>query len=112
MSAYIKLSTLEYPRHEGDIRLEHPEILESQTGDTFPCPDTYALVVTTERPTINPETQLAYEMQPTQVNGIWTMVWAVRDLTSEELQARTDWLAKMEQENLQRELTNETATTN
>lgn len=48
--AYIKLATLEYPLHEGNIRLEHPEILESQTGDTFPCPPTYAKVEQTEPP--------------------------------------------------------------
>lgn len=86
MSAYIKLSTLEYPRHEGDIRYDHPEIREDQTGDTFPCPSTYALVEWTDRPDFNPDTQAAYETPPVQIEGKWKMVWAVRDLTPQEIQ--------------------------
>jgi hypothetical protein len=49
MIAYIRLSNLEHPLHEGDIRLEHPEITEDQTGDTFPCPPTYAMIDMTHR---------------------------------------------------------------
>jgi hypothetical protein len=72
--AYIKIATLEYPRHEGDIRLEHPEILESQTGATFPCPPTYAKVVETFPPTAPSGFKLA---QGTPVlNGIqWETTW-------------------------------------
>jgi hypothetical protein len=84
MTAYIKLLTGEYPRHEGDIRLEHPEILESQTGDTFPCPETYAKVQWVDSPNVKPYVQTAYELPPTKVNGEWTMVWGVRDLTDKE----------------------------
>ena len=90
MSAYIKLSTLEYPRHEGDIRLEHPEILESQTGETFPCPSTYAFVQWVDAPEFNNETQTAYEIAPVNNNGTWSMVWAVRDLTQEEIDFRNN----------------------
>jgi len=89
MSAYIKLSTLEYPRHEGDIRLEHPEIQESQTGDTFPCPSTYALVVPTTPTAFNKDTHTAEEQQPLQVNGVWTQQWLIRNLTVEEANVRT-----------------------
>ena len=32
MTAYIKLATREFPLHQGDIRLEHPEI-----GEEFIC---------------------------------------------------------------------------
>jgi hypothetical protein len=88
MSAYIKLSTLEYPRHEGDIRDEHPEIREDQTGDTFPCPSTYALVEWTDCPDFNFDRQVAYELPPVQVDGKWKMVWAVRDLTPQEMRNR------------------------
>lgn len=35
---------MEYPLFEGNIRNEHPEILEEQTGDSFPCPAGYAKV--------------------------------------------------------------------
>tara|TARA_R110000868_G_scaffold410917_1_gene700853 strand:- start:1113 stop:1442 length:330 start_codon:yes stop_codon:yes gene_type:complete len=85
MSAYIKLATLEYPRHEGDIRLDHPEILESQTGDTFPCPETYALVVPTQRLTFNPATSKCIESAPVQTDGVWQMTLVVVPLTQEEL---------------------------
>ena len=87
MSSYIKLSTLEYPRHEGDIRQEHPEITEDQTGPTFPCPDTYALVAETPMPESS-ATQVVTEAAPTQINGVWTRVWVVRDATAEEIAAR------------------------
>lgn len=85
MTQYIKLSTLEYPLHEGDIRLEHPEILESQTGPTFPCPDTYAPVEWVERPENVGENKIA-EIQPPQLVGDkWVTQWLVRDLTAEEI---------------------------
>ena len=96
MSTYIKLSTLEYPRHEGDIRLEHPEIQESQTGNTFPCPSTYALVVPTDRPTFDEATQTTQEQAPMQVDGVWTQQWSVRDLTAQELEAKALELAEIE----------------
>lgn len=96
MSTYIKLSTLEYPRHEGDIRIEHPEIQESQTGDTFPCPSTYALVVPTTVPAFNEATQIAQLQAPVQVNGVWTQQWLVRDLTAQELEAKALELAEIE----------------
>jgi hypothetical protein len=87
MTAYIKLSTLEYPQHEGDIRREHPDISEELTGDTFPCPNTFAPVVQTAMPDTT-STQLAYEVPPVQVDGVWQNVWAIRELTQEEIAAR------------------------
>jgi hypothetical protein len=90
MSQYIKLATLEYPRHEGDIRLEHPEILESQTGDTFPCPDTYAPVVYEDQPSIDWAVQAMELGEPVQNDaGNWTATWVVRDLTPEELEQQS-----------------------
>jgi hypothetical protein len=94
MSSYIKLSTLEYPRHEGDIRLEYPEITEDQTGDSFPCPDTYALVKETTAPEFNFATQVCYETAPVQIDSVWTQQWAVRSMTDEELQRIADFIAK------------------
>jgi len=94
MSAYIKLSTLEYPRYEGDIRLEHPEILDSQTGDTFLCPETYALVQFVAEPEFNVDTQIAYELAPINNDGVWSMAWAVRDLTQEEIDLINEYKLK------------------
>jgi hypothetical protein len=99
MSTYIKLSTLEYPRYEGDICLENPEIREDQTWPDFPCPDTYALVTSVEIPVFNPETQCVNEVPPAQIEGVWTQQFIVRDLTAEELQARANWLAARLAEN-------------
>lgn len=97
MSAYIKLSTLEYPRHEGDIRLEYPEIIEDQTGATFPCPDTYALITPVQIPECNHDTQAVEETAPIQIAGVWTQQFLVRALTTEELEERAALLAQMAQ---------------
>jgi hypothetical protein len=96
MTVYIKLSTLEYPRYEGDIRLEHPEILETQTGNTFPCPETYALVYHAPMPDYNRDTEALEETAPKCINNEWFQTWQVRALTAEELQERADRLAKQE----------------
>jgi hypothetical protein len=101
MTTYIKLSTLEYPRYEGDIRLECPDILDSQTWPNFPCPDTYALVTPIQFPSYNEATQCAEEIAPIQIEGVWTQQFLVRDLTTEELEARARWIAEMEQQNSQ-----------
>jgi len=86
MSSYIKLSTLEYPRHEGDIRLEHSHIREDETGDTFPCPaGEYALVIPNPMPEFNNYLQAAVEDPPVNVEGVWHQVWQIRDLTEEEI---------------------------
>lgn len=94
MTAYIKLSTLEYPLHEGDIRLEHPEIREDQTWPDFPCPDTYALVTPVALPEWDQATQTFEELPPEQVDGVWTQQFLVRDMTAEELATRDAWLAQ------------------
>lgn len=85
--AFIKLATLEYPRHEGDIRAEHPEILESQTGDTFPCPDTYAPVYWVERPEHDPFLEQSKETTPVQIDGKWYVNWAVTTIPDNVLGA-------------------------
>lgn len=108
MSNYIKLSTLEFPRHEGDIRLEHPEIAEDQTGSTFPCPNTYAPVAHVEPPEFNAETQLVQMLTPVQdESGNWKMAWAIRDLTAEEIEYKKTLMIEMAKLRIARE----TATT-
>ena len=86
MSAYIKLSTLEYPRYQGDIRLEHPEI-----GAEFVCPEAYAPVEEVSAPEFDYATQTPYQLSPVNTNGVWSMAWAVRDLTVQELEDRRVW---------------------
>jgi hypothetical protein len=98
MTYYIKLSTSEYPRHEGDIRLEHPEILESQTGDTFPCPDTYAPVEFVPQPEVTELQTIKLGVPAQDEAGKWKATWIVRDLTPEELEAIAQADAIMNQE--------------
>lgn len=73
MTAYIKLSTMEYPRHVGDI-----EIDAIGTSD-------FAHVTWVEPPEIDFKTQTYYEGAPVQVDDTWHMTWIVRDLTQEEI---------------------------
>lgn len=73
MSAYIKLSTLEYPRHIGDIEID-PIGMED-----------FSIVQWVDRPEYNNLTQLCYEGIPEYVDNIWKITWVVRDATQEEL---------------------------
>jgi hypothetical protein len=84
MSSYIKLATLQYPLFEGDIRAEHSEILEEQTGDAFPCPPTYAKVQQVEPYQVNYETHVCYETAPENRDGKWYMTWGIRELRLDE----------------------------
>jgi hypothetical protein len=74
MTTYIKLSTLEYPRHIGDIKIDLAGMSD------------YAIVEWVDRPTIDQKTQRCFEQQPVQVDGVWQMTWAVRDATAEEIE--------------------------
>jgi hypothetical protein len=102
MSYYIKLSTLDYPKHQGDIRLEHPEI-----GDEFICPDTYAEVLDTERPSYDFKIQTIYEDPPSLIDGKWYKNYVVRNYTQQELdafkKANDEYEAKKAKLNLQDE---------
>ena len=80
MSAYIKLSTLDYPRHAGDIKLDRAGMAD------------YAFVNWTDSPSFEPTVQHCSEAAPAQDEaGNWKMVWSVRDLTAEEIQQRKDF---------------------
>lgn len=74
MTAYIKLSTNEYPRYAGDIAID-------PAGATDYAPLTWV-----EPPDFDPVTQCCYATDPLLKNGEWKMAWAVRDFTSEEIE--------------------------
>jgi hypothetical protein len=74
MTAYIKLSTNEYPRHVGDI-----EIDPAGAAD-------YALVQWVDQPAFDYATQRCQEISPVQENGAWKMAWVVRSATPEEIE--------------------------
>lgn len=81
MTIYIKLATGEYPRHQGDVRLEYPDM-----GDEFVLPETYAQVQSTEPPEYDFATQRAEEALPLLIDGVWVMQWYIRDATPEEIE--------------------------
>lgn len=87
IAAYIKLATKEYPRYEGDIRVDHPEITEDQTGDTFPDVDDYAPVAWVDPPEVNGPLEYAVEADPEQTADGWRMVWSVHTRTQAEWDA-------------------------
>lgn len=90
---YIKLTTLEYPKHIGDIWLEHPEL----TGQMDVCPPTYAKVHWIDPPNYNPETQEIYQDSPLKnINSTyWIMHWKVRDLTEKEIEEKKEHQEKI-----------------
>ena len=71
MTAYIKLSTNEYPRHDGDIALD-------PAGE-------YAVVQWTDMPEFDRATQRCGEGAPVNDGGVWRMTWVVRRATQEEI---------------------------
>lgn len=60
-------------------------------GAEFVCPETYAPVEEVVAPEFDYATQTAYQLPPVNANGIWSMAWAVRDLTAQELEDRRVW---------------------
>ena len=85
--SYLKLDTMEYPLYEGDIRITHREIKQTQTGDTFPVPEGYAFVNETAQPTDINDDQYITIATPVQINGEWFQSWTVNTFTPEELEA-------------------------
>jgi len=73
MTAYIKLSTNEYPRHDGDIAIDPAGAAD------------YEAVQWTEPPVFDGTTQRCLEGSPVQEDGIWKMTWVVREATQEEI---------------------------
>lgn len=72
----------EYPRHIGDIQLDHPDYKD---GDALP--EGWVKVEETPRPTPG-ENQVTYEGQPEDIDGVMTQNWVVRDMTQEEIDRR------------------------
>jgi hypothetical protein len=73
MTAYIKLSTNEYPRHIGDIEIDDIGM------------EDFAVVQWVDSPQYDTKIQTCYEGVPVQIDSIWCMTWVVRDLTQEEI---------------------------
>lgn len=81
--AYLKISTLEYPLHEGDIRLKHPEI-----GEEFVLPDDYVDIEYVPHPDFDHELQSITEIAPILIDGKWTMRWQVNQIPDDVIAFR------------------------
>lgn len=92
MNFYLKLSTMEWPLYEGDIRLEHPNISEELTGESFPCPDGYALVKQDPMPQYDSTLARLNILPPVFENNTWVAKW------SDPVYFTEDELAQMEQD--------------
>lgn len=72
----------EYPRHIGDLLLEHPDWV---SGDELP--EGWTEVAPGEIPTIDESKQLWFEIEPQEIDGVWTRQFSVRKLTAKEIAA-------------------------
>ena len=75
MSSYIKLSTLQFPFHIGDIKLDPAGAAD------------YAHVEWVDQPEYDPETQRCVAGPPERIDGVWHWTWLVRPATPEEIKA-------------------------
>jgi hypothetical protein len=76
MSTYIKLSTLEYPRHIGDIQIDPAGMAD------------YAHVEWVDPPEFDPLTQTRTQLQPQRQGDQWFMVWQVAQIPDAEMAAK------------------------
>jgi hypothetical protein len=72
MSTYIKLSTLEYPRHIGDIEIDPAGMAD------------YALVEWVDQPSFNKDRERCFVGQPIQENGAWKTNWVIQPIPDSE----------------------------
>jgi hypothetical protein len=73
----------EYPRHIGDIQIEHPSY---QMGD--PVPAGWQLVADVAPPA-REAGQVLEEGFPVEIDGVLSRNWIVREPTAEEMAVRT-----------------------
>lgn len=72
----------EYPRHYGDIQIEHPSW---ELGDELP--EGWHEVERVAPPEVTLD-QIAIEEYPILVNGAYQQKWQVRNLTADEIERR------------------------
>lgn len=76
MSTYIKLSTLDYPRHIGDIELDPAGI------------EDYALVEWVDPPIFNIDYQYCSQSQPVKKSGKWYVNWEIKNISLDEMSTK------------------------
>lgn len=91
MSTFININTLEFPLHEGDLRIRFRNIPEELTGNTFPIPEGYALVdEPSPEPEHDPEKYYCILSEPVYVEEAdrWVRIWSDPIAFTEEELAR------------------------
>lgn len=78
MNIYLNTQTKEYPRHPGDL-----ELLGWVQGT--PLPLNWVQVIETDALSFE-DGETVYEVEPLEVDGVWSRQWAVRALTQEEIE--------------------------
>ncbi len=76
MTTYIKLSTLEYPRHPGDVEIDPIGLSD------------FAEVNWVEPPQIDSERQTLEVGPPTNNSGVWTTNWVVSAISDSVLASK------------------------
>ena len=71
----------QYPRHPGDILIDHPDY------DGVNLPTGWQAVQVTEPPTLE-SNQVLEETYPELFNGVYVQAWSVREMTTEEIQRK------------------------
>lgn len=72
----------EYPRHIGDIQLEHRDFRD---GDDLP--EGWVAVAPAIPPTPG-EDEIAYEGFPVEIDGVMTQNWQIREMLTSEIERR------------------------
>lgn len=87
---YLKKSTMQYPLHQGDIRLMYPDM-----GEEFVIPDEDIVEVEeTSLPAVE-ENQYYIEQKPILIDGKWVRQFDVIAMTEEEITARKEMMEKL-----------------
>lgn len=73
----------EYPRHLGDLKLEHPTWDEGEI-----LPDGWIEVFSASNYLQPGFDEILYEIEPSMINGVLNQTLATRPMTSEEIERR------------------------
>lgn len=90
MTAYIKVSTLEYPLYSGDL-------ITSESGD-------YEPVEVTIPEELKDSNKTGWQITPEKINGKWVSRWFIRDKTPEEIEERKRTEARIRARYMRREM--------
>lgn len=90
---FINLVTKDFPRYEGDIRLEYPNM-----GDQFVCPSNYAVVEELAQPEFDVSIHnLIYDI-PFEENGSWKVGFVVENMPTRAIKEFNKKPSELEQD--------------